>query len=111
MFAPDVAYAEARWHLPKLMARRGIGADEAVATLEEFARAVAFLDGGEYRQFEHEAMARIGRRDPRGWPVLAAALALGCPIWTEDQDFFGAGVPTWTTDRVEIFLNDRRWPR
>ncbi len=30
---------------------------------------------------------------------------LGLPIWTEDQDFFGTGVPTWTTDRVEFYLN------
>ncbi|WP_415630048.1 PIN domain-containing protein [Nocardioides dubius] len=33
-------------------------------------------------------------------------MALDCPVWTEDQDFFGAGVPTWTTDRVEIYLAD-----
>ncbi len=25
-------------------------------------------------------------------------------IWTEDADFFGAGVAQWTSDRVEIFL-------
>ncbi len=36
------------------------------------------------------------------WPVLAAALALDCPIWTEDTDFFGYGVATWTTDRVGL---------
>jgi hypothetical protein len=36
--------------------------------------------------------------------VLAAALALGCAIWTEDTDFFGCGVATWTTDRVELYL-------
>ena len=38
------------------------------------------------------------------WPVLACALALECPIWTEDRDFFGTGVATWTSDRVELFL-------
>jgi hypothetical protein len=36
--------------------------------------------------------------------VLAAGLALNCPIWTEDSDFFGTGIATWTTDRVELFL-------
>jgi len=49
-------------------------------------------------------MARIGARDPMDWPVVAAALALGCPIWTEDQDFFGVGVPTWTSARVDVYL-------
>jgi hypothetical protein len=35
---------------------------------------------------------------------LPTALALSSPIWTEDNDFFGAGVATWTTDRVQMFL-------
>jgi hypothetical protein len=25
-------------------------------------------------------------------------------VWTEDSDFFGAGVATWTSDRVELYL-------
>jgi PIN domain len=29
---------------------------------------------------------------------------LDLPIWTEDQDLFGSGVATWTTDRVEVYL-------
>ena len=50
------------------------------------------------------ARQRIARRDEDDWPVLACALALDCPIWTEDTDFFGCGVATWTTDRVELYL-------
>jgi predicted nucleic acid-binding protein len=46
----------------------------------------------------------FARRDEDDWPILASALALGCPIWTEDTDFFGCGVATWTTDRVELYL-------
>ncbi|MHB1374958.1 MAG: PIN domain-containing protein [Thauera sp.] len=45
--------------------------------------------------------AVFGQRDERDWPGLAAALLMNCPIWTEDQDFFGAGIPTWTTAIVE----------
>lgn len=45
-------------------------------------------------------------RDEADWPILALALTLRCPIWTEDKDFFGAGVATWTTDRVRLYLND-----
>lgn len=41
-----------------------------------------------------------------GWPILATALAMACPIWTEDTDFFGCGVPTWTTNRVVLFLRE-----
>ena len=43
---------------------------------------------------------------PDDWPVAAVALLLGLPIWTEDQDFFGSGIATWTTDRVELFLRE-----
>ncbi|HWB96794.1 MAG TPA: PIN domain-containing protein [Bryobacteraceae bacterium] len=49
---------------------------------------------------------RLQKRDEEDWPVLATALALKCPIWTEDADFFGAGIATWTTDRVELLLRD-----
>jgi hypothetical protein len=33
---------------------------------------------------EAKAWKRLRVRDPEDWPVLASALALGCPIWTED---------------------------
>jgi predicted nucleic acid-binding protein len=59
-----------------------------------------------YGDYEVEARKRLGTRDPEDWPILASALALGCPIWTEDADFFGCGVATWTSNRVEIFLGD-----
>lgn len=42
--------------------------------------------------------------DANDWPVLACALVIGCPVWTEDADFFGTGVATWTSDRVELYL-------
>ena len=29
---------------------------------------------------------------------------MNCPIWTEDNDLFGTGVPTWSTTTVEIYL-------
>jgi len=57
-----------------------------------------------YRDFEAEARKRVGARDPEDWPILAAALALGCPIWTADTDFFGCGVATWTSGSIDIFL-------
>lgn len=55
-----------------------------------------------YCEFEINARKRI--RDVRDWPVLATALALDCPVWTEDQDFFGSGVATWTTNTVMMYL-------
>jgi predicted nucleic acid-binding protein len=63
-----------------------------------------------YEAFEGEARARLRGRDEEDWPILATALALECPVWTEDQDFFGTGIAVWTTDRVEIFLKSRAEP-
>ena len=103
-FAPDVAYAEAQEHLPKILAFRRIPASLALAILDDIATTVHSLDCATYAAFEQEAKARLIRRDCDDWPILAASLALNCPIWTEDSDFFGCGVPTWTTDRVELFL-------
>lgn len=57
-----------------------------------------------YADFEAEARKRLVARDPDDWPILAAALALGCPIWTEDTDFFGCGVATWTSASIDSFL-------
>ena len=38
--------------------------------------------------------------------MLACALLLNCPIWTEDRDFFGTGVATWTTALVELYFTE-----
>ena len=72
----------------------------------ELAVLIGCIDAEIYGPFETAARQRLQRRDEEDWPVLATALALECPIWTEDADFFGAGVATWTTDRVELLLRE-----
>jgi hypothetical protein len=62
---------------------------ETVAGVKFFSPAVAYADA---------------MRDADDWPVLACAMPLGCPVWTEDADFFGTGVATWTTDRIELYF-------
>jgi predicted nucleic acid-binding protein len=102
--APDVAFREAREHLPDVLARRGIAIAPAMEILDLVAGLVRTVDPDTYLPYEAVARKRIERRDEQDWPVLAAALAMGCPIGTEDADFFGCGVATWTTDRVELYL-------
>ncbi|WP_332258704.1 PIN domain-containing protein [Polaromonas glacialis] len=34
----------------------------------------------------------MAMRDADDWPVLACAMTPGCPVWTENADFFGSGV-------------------
>lgn len=106
-FAPEVAYSEAEHHVPGILAKHGRAdqIDEALAYLRGLRAVVWPVPEDVYESVRAAALSRIESRDPDDWPVLAAALVIDCPIWTEDQDFFGAGVPTWTTDRVELYLS------
>ena len=107
LFAPEVAYADAERHLPTILNKHG-RAKEVVGSLAYLAQlreTVLAVPEGVYLEHKAAALARIEQRDPDDWPILATALALRCPVWTEDNDFFGSGVPTWTTDRVEIYLS------
>jgi predicted nucleic acid-binding protein len=59
-----------------------------------------------YHEREEDAKKRIKSRDLNDWPIIATALTLNCPVWTEDQDFFGTGISVWTTNRIHIFFED-----
>lgn len=103
-FAPDVAYADARKYLPGLLEKRGIEASSAMQVLDHLEALVQPIDAEMYSGVQSQALARIAVRDADDWPVLACAMVLGCPVWTEDADFFGTGVPTWTTDRIALYF-------
>jgi predicted nucleic acid-binding protein len=103
-FAPDVAYADARKYLPALLKKRGVDPIPAMLVLDALERIVHPVDMEVYGGLQQQALRRIEMRDADDWPVLACAMVLGCPVWTEDADFFGTGVATWTTDRIALFL-------
>jgi len=103
--APDSAFQEAREHLPGILERRGVPVGPAMASLDALGDLIQTVEFETYAALEALARQRIASRDEDDWPILAAALTLGCPVWTEDTDFFGCGVATWTTDRVELYLN------
>nr|WP_255443797.1 PIN domain-containing protein [Tessaracoccus sp. MC1679] len=107
-FAPAVCYDDARKYLPGLLVARRVDPGPAVEVLNGFEAIVRAVEEPVYSSARAEALARIELRDAQDWPVLATALVLALPVWTEDQDFFGTGVPTWTTDRVELYLNSAR---
>ncbi len=86
--APDTAFQETCEHLPGILERRGVPLAPAMELLGSLAELIQTFDSETYARFEAVARQRI---------------ALGCPIWTEDTDFFGCGVATWTTDRVELY--------
>ena len=96
-FLPETALADAEEHLAALVVKRRGDPSKALLTLKAMAALGTVVGMEVYSNFEVEARNRLAARDAEDWPILAAALALGSAIWTEDTDFFGCGVATWTS--------------
>ena len=103
-YSPEICFQEAAEHLPIIVGEEGAGEAPILEVLHKIHDFVDSVDQSLYAEFESLAKRRVSSRDPDDWPVVATALFLQCPIWTEDKDFFGSGIATWTTDRVELFL-------
>jgi predicted nucleic acid-binding protein len=112
LFLPEQMWAETRVELPRrigaFVRRRGlepaVGVELARLCLDAVDANVVILDEAVYSALEDEARAR-SLRDPADWPVVAAALALSAAIWSNDRDFFGTGVATWTTETLQGWLD------
>ena len=104
-FTPDLCYADALKYLPILFEKRNLPPNDALDVLVELKCLIQIVDLSLYRLYEQEAKNRIAIRDINDWSIVALALMLDCPIWTEDNDFFGTGVATWTSDRVHLYLD------
>ena len=75
--------------------------------LSLLSRHLTVVTEADYREYEAAARDRIPR-DPNDWPTVALALSLGSGIWTNDHDFFGCGVPVWTTQTLLTHLASGR---
>ena len=104
--APDSCFEDARKYITNIAERKGLSHTETLGFMEQIEAIVQAVNRGLYQSYEQHARRRIDRRDSDDWPVIAVALQFGCPIWTEDQDFFGTGIAIWTTDRVELYLQE-----
>jgi hypothetical protein len=80
------------------------GLDEAEASLETD-RIVGFFELVYLDTFEHlrpQAEARLSVGGKSDWPTLAAAMTFEGAVWTDDRDFFGVGVPVWSSGNVRF---------
>ncbi len=107
-YTPDVCVDDARKYIPELCRKRKLDASLPLSVLDQVIYSVRPVDLTLYRVRESDARERVWHRDLDDWPVVAVALILDCPIWTEDKDFFGAGIATWTTNTVELYLRTAR---
>jgi predicted nucleic acid-binding protein len=106
-YSPDSCIEEALNNIPTIAVRQRIDAAFAKSLLTEIVdEMILVVDRVLYEEFEVQARSRISMRDADDWPVVAVALMLDTPIWTEDNDFFGCGIATWTSDRIELYLRD-----
>jgi|SRR5215472_929977 len=105
-YTPDVCFQDAERYITVISNERGLDVDLGLSVLDQIGRVVEQVDRSLYEEHQSAARGRIALRDPDDWPVVATALLLDMPIWTEDQDFFGSGIATWTSDRVEIYLRE-----
>jgi len=59
-----------------------------------------------YEEYLEEAKYKIGKRDPKDVDLLALALKLKAPIWTNDRDFENTGVELFPTAKLFKFLEE-----
>jgi predicted nucleic acid-binding protein len=104
-YTPDICVADARKYIPSVARRRGTSPLLADVALNQIVDGlIHVVDRSLYEQFENPARDRIASRDPDDWPIVATAMLIDAPIWSEDRDFFGSGIATWTSDRIELYL-------
>lgn len=102
---PACCYDELNDHLSKILQKRNLSLDPFFNVIEQLTKVVIPIEQEIYIEYEYDAKRRIEERDIKDWTIVALALLLSSPIWTEDQDFFGIGIPTWNTRNVEIYLS------
>lgn len=88
------------------VAKRGLTPAVLHVQVEETLAPFDLLAPDEYQHLARAADARLREGGKSDWPLLAAAMAVDGQIWSEDKDFFGTGVPVWTTANLRFVEQD-----
>src|SRR5579863_2492578 len=67
---PESAVAEAREHLPRILAQRNIAVDAGLKVLDSLGAILDVIPMESISGFETAARQRLAQRDPDDWPVL-----------------------------------------
>jgi len=95
VFTPAVTLAEVQEYAAPLARKKRLPLDVLLLSLA--ALPVTVVDLPEYARKLPEATRRLGQRDPDDVDVLALALHLRVPVWSNDDDFRDSGVEWLTT--------------
>jgi len=95
VFTPAATYDEVFEYVAPLAKKKRLHLDTLLLALA--ALPVTVVARSEYEHRLPEAERRMGKRDPDDVDVLALALDLNLPVWSNDNDFEDAGVDWHTT--------------
>jgi predicted nucleic acid-binding protein len=95
IFTPAAAFDEVFEYLPSLARKKRLELDTLLLACAALPMTV--VEPLEYQARLSTARRRIGQRDPEDIDVLALALTLKLPVWSNDNDFEDAGVEWHTT--------------
>ena len=92
--------------LDRLRGKFGVPVEEAMTEATGMLGSFDIVYGPSYESARPDADRRLREGGKSDWPALAAAMSLDCAIWSEDVDFFGTGVPVWSTANVLLCAAD-----
>ena len=95
VLTPEAAFAEVEQYAAELARKQRPSLDTTLLAVA--ALPVNIIERKVYAGKVPEAQRRIGRRDPDDVDILALALHVGVPVWSNDNDFKDAGVEWYTT--------------
>lgn len=95
-------FKEVEKYIPVLSSKRKIPLNELFFTLSLLPLLVC--DEVFYKKEITRAKGLISKRDPDDANLLALALKLGCPIWSNDKNFENLGVEVYSTLDLIKFL-------
>lgn len=88
-------YKEVEKYIPILSSKRKIPVEDLYLALSMLPLCVC--DEDFYKDKISHAKKMIGKRDPADIHLLALALKLNSPIWSNDKDFEGLGIEVYST--------------
>ena len=106
IFTVETVMAEVEEYAGLLARKKRLAVD--LVLLAVSALPVTIVGRADYAPTIPEATKRIAQRDPDDAELLALALTLNVPVWSNDKDFEGTGVVWLTTEALirQFGLND-----
>jgi len=88
-------YKEVEKYIPIFSTKRKIRIEDLYLAFSMLPLSVC--DEDFYKNKIKQAKKMIEKRDPADVHLLALALKLGCPVWSNDKDFYGLGIKVYST--------------